>query len=53
MAKKARRYEDSPADIAEDRRAAKKLGISMKAYEKTARDKAEDKRGQARLAKKK
>lgn len=42
-------YEESPADVAEDKRGAKKLGVSLDKYEQTAKDKAEDKRGQAKL----
>jgi hypothetical protein len=53
MASKRKRYEESPADIAEDKRGAKKLGVSLKKYEQTAQDKAEDKRGQGRLEKRK
>lgn len=49
----AKKYEESPQDIAEDKRGAKKMGVSMKTYEKSAKDKAEDRRGQARLDKKK
>jgi len=49
----AKRYEGSAADKAEDKRGAKKLGVSLKRYETTARDKAEDKAGRKRLKRKK
>lgn len=45
----ARKYEGSAADEAEDARGAKALGISKGAYEKTGRDKAEDKAGEDRV----
>lgn len=44
-------YEESAADIGEDKRGAGLLGISAGQYEQTARDKREDARGQARLDK--
>jgi hypothetical protein len=47
MARKT--YEGSKQDIREDVRGARKMGVTMKAYERTAKDKAEDKRGQLRL----
>ena len=46
-----RQYENSPADIAEDRRGAGLLNITPKQYERTARDRAEDAAGQRRLSK--
>lgn len=46
-----RKYEGSKADIAADKRGAKKLGQSLKSYERTRQDKAEDRRGQSQLAK--
>ena len=49
MARKTKPYEGSPADRAEDARGAKQLGISLKNYEKTGRDKAEDRAGQGRV----
>jgi hypothetical protein len=49
MAKRSRRFEGSPADIRKDKAGAKKLGISMKAYEKTPQDRAEDRAGQRAL----
>jgi hypothetical protein len=45
-----RKYEDSRADKAEDRRGAKKTGKSLAAYERSARDQKEDKAGQKRMA---
>jgi hypothetical protein len=48
MAKRKPRYEGSPKDIKQDKAGARKLGVSLKAYEKTARDKAEDKAGSRR-----
>ena len=48
-----RKYEGSKADIAEDKRGAKRMGLPLKKYEQTARDKIEDRRGQARLSKRK
>lgn len=48
-----KKYEESPEDIAEDKRGARKLGVGLRKYEQTAKDKAEDKRGQARFDKKK
>ena len=46
-----RRYEGSPADERQDKRSAKKRGMSVKAYERTAEDKRQDKAGQKRLDK--
>jgi hypothetical protein len=42
----ARKFEGSPKDLRQDAKGARKLGISAKAYERTARDKAEDRAGQ-------
>jgi hypothetical protein len=50
---KRKGYEGSKADLAEDKRGAKRKGVSLKDYETSAQDKAEDKRGQAKLGKKK
>ena len=49
---KARKYEGSAEDNAKDRKAAKKAGMSMKAWEKTAADKRMDKAAQAKLDRK-
>lgn len=46
----ARKYEGSAADEAEDARGAKAMGLSKKAYEKTSRDKREDRAGQNRIS---
>lgn len=43
------RYEGSKADIKADKMNAKKKGMSMKNYEKSAFDKNEDRKGQAKL----
>jgi hypothetical protein len=54
MASKRKRvYEGSKQDIAEDKRGAKRLGMSLKRYERTAQDKVEDRRGQAKLERRK
>lgn len=45
------RYEGSPADERADAKGAKKLGVSKKAFENTAFDKAKDKAGQRVLDK--
>jgi hypothetical protein len=45
----ARKFEGSPKDIRQDKRGAKKLGVPLKAYENTARDKAEDRAGQSNM----
>jgi len=42
-------FEGSKKDIRQDKVGAKKLGVSMKAYENTARDKAQDKAGQRQM----
>jgi len=47
-----RRYEGSPADERQDKRSAKKRGMSVKAYEATSEDKRQDKAGQKRMDKK-
>ena len=44
-------YEGSAADERQDKRSAKKRGMSVKAYERTAEDKRQDKAGQKRLDK--
>jgi hypothetical protein len=49
MASKRRKYEGSKQDISEDKRGAKRLGVSLKQYERTVQDKAEDKKGQKKL----
>lgn len=46
---KAARYEGSAADRKEDRKGAKKAGLSLKAFEKSGADKAKDKAGQKKL----
>ena len=51
IAARKRRYEGSPADERQDKRSAKKRGMSVKAYERTAEDKRQDKAGQKRLDK--
>jgi hypothetical protein len=45
------RYEGSAEDEAEDRRGAKRMGISQREYERTAQDRREDKAGEKRLGK--
>jgi hypothetical protein len=42
-------FEGSPKDRAQDKKGAKKLGVGLKAYEKTGRDKAEDAKGQRQM----
>lgn len=51
MANKGKRYEGSKRDIIEDLKGAKQLNLSLEEYEKTAQDKDEDKKGQAKLDK--
>jgi hypothetical protein len=51
--KRKRTYEGSKADIAEDKRGAEQLGVSLKEYEATAQDKAEDRRGETKMGRKK
>jgi hypothetical protein len=51
--RKSKRYEGSKEDVAEDKRGAKKRGMSLRAYERTAQDKVEDRRGQRRFEKRK
>jgi hypothetical protein len=53
MANKRKQYEGSEEDVAEDKRGAKKRGMSLREYEQTAQDKEEDKRGQRKLEKRK
>jgi hypothetical protein len=50
MAKKPPQFEGSPKDTAQDRKGARKLGVGLRAYERTSRDKAEDKKGQKAMA---
>ena len=49
MARKPPRYENSPADRAEDARGAGLLGITPKQYEKMPHDAIQDIAGQRRL----
>lgn len=46
------RYEGSPEDMRMDKKNAKKNKMSLKTYEKSAIDKKNDAKGQARLDKK-
>jgi len=46
-------YEDSAEDEAEDKRGAKKLGMTPEEYEGTPEDEAEDKKGAKKMASKK
>lgn len=48
----AARYEGSPADRAHDKREAKKRGMSLKAWEKSAADKRMDAAEQRKLDRK-
>jgi hypothetical protein len=48
MAKGAR-FEGSKADKAEDKKNARKLGMSQKAYERSSQDKKADAKGQRML----
>jgi hypothetical protein len=43
-------FEGSSKDVKQDKAGAKKLGVGLRAYERTARDKSEDKKGQKALA---
>jgi hypothetical protein len=43
------RYEDTPTDIREDKRGAKRLGLTPAQYERTPQDRREDAAGQRRL----
>ncbi|HEY1491976.1 MAG TPA: hypothetical protein VGF35_05075 [Steroidobacteraceae bacterium] len=45
-------FEGSPKDVRQDKKGAKKLGVSLKGYERTARDKAEDRAGQKTMQRK-
>lgn len=47
MAKRV--YEGSSKDMRQDKAGARKLGVSLKAYERTGRDKAEDRVGQSNM----
>lgn len=49
----AKRFEGSATDKREDRKGAKKAGMSMKAWEKSTADKRADKAGQRKLDRKK
>lgn len=49
MAKRTRSYEGSPADMRQDKKGAKKLGMSLGKYESSARDRKEDAAGQKAL----
>ncbi len=49
MPKPQKKYEGSKADMAEDRKTAKKKGMSLKAYEKSDYDKKKDVAGQKKL----
>jgi hypothetical protein len=46
-----RRHEGSARDVAEDKRNAKRAGMSVKDYEKTAEDRAEDAAGEKPMRK--
>lgn len=46
---KPKRFEGSPADKAEDKRGAKKAGVSVKAWEGSPSDKRADAAGQRKL----
>lgn len=43
------KYEGGAADRAKDRKGAKKAGLSLKAWEKTSKDKKADAAGQRKL----
>jgi hypothetical protein len=43
------RYENTPTDIREDQRGAKRLGLTPAQYERTPQDRREDAAGQRRL----
>lgn len=47
--KRKRIYEGSKQDLAEDKRGARRLGLSLKEYERTPKDHAEDVVGQLKL----
>jgi hypothetical protein len=44
-------FEGSPKDTAQDKKGAKKLGVGLRAYERSARDKREDAAGQKAMKK--
>ena len=48
-----RRYEGSTADRKADRKGAKRAGVTMKKWERSALDKRKDKAGQRKLDRKK
>lgn len=50
--RKPGRYEGSPADEKADKANAKKHGMTVKAWEKSAMDKREDAKGQAAMDRK-
>jgi hypothetical protein len=52
MARRPPPFEGSPKDLAQDRKGARKLGVGLRAYEKTSRDKREDSAGQKAMQKK-
>ncbi len=47
------KYEGSPEDKKRDKSGAKKAGISLKSWERSAADRREDKAGQKRMSRKK
>lgn len=49
---KAKRFEGSKADKAEDKKNSKRLGMGMKAYEKSPQDKKADNAGQRAMDRK-
>lgn len=49
MTKSPKKYEGSKADMAEDKKMAKKTGMSLKKYERSALDKKKDAAGQKKL----
>lgn len=49
MPKPPKKFEGSKADRTEDKKSAKRLGMSLKAYEKSPQDRKKDAAGQKRL----
>lgn len=49
MARRPPQFEGSKADMAQDIRGARKMGTTVKNYEKTARDKVQNVVGQRRF----
>jgi hypothetical protein len=47
-----RKWEDSPADRRSDRKGAKRMGVTVKAYERTAEDKRADAKAQRKVERK-